>query len=101
MLRLKIGLADGISHPAESNLCHTAAKTTQQDKGILGVGMKVHKAVYRQSWVGVRWQQVRCNRSTYNFKKGHFHLLTAERWKDVTCLDCLKYDEQHSKDGGK
>lgn len=28
MLRLKIGLADGISHPAESNLCHTAAKTT-------------------------------------------------------------------------
>lgn len=52
--------------------------------------MKIHKTKYRQYWVGVTGQEVKCERSTYNFRTGKYHLLTSERWNKVTCLDCLR-----------
>ena len=71
-------------------------------KGGIKMKEKVHKAIYRQYWVGVVGQGVICGRSTFNSRTRKFNLLTSERWNGVTCKDCLrKKVDVIKKDGGK
>lgn len=68
--------------------------------------MKVHKAKYRQYWVGISGQRAMCGHSPIYVKHKSYYgsylvfcLEFSERWKNVTCKKCLKLRKKEANDG--